>query len=94
MKMNILKKCPFCGGEPVIIRHEYTGAKDTFGVKCNQCKSQGNQFYTELEDAIYMWNRRQKCFDFVESEEDAKNYKIPDNLPERQDIEKLLKKFD
>lgn len=54
-----LKKCPFCGGEPVIIRHEYTGLKDTFGVKCNQCKSQGNQFYTELEDAIYMWNRRQ-----------------------------------
>ena len=94
MKMNILKKCPFCGGEPVIIRHEYTGAKDTFGVKCNQCKSQGNQFYTELEDAIYMWNRRQKCFDFVESEEDAKNYQIPGNLLTRQDIEKLLKKFD
>ena len=94
MKMNILKKCPFCGGEPVIIRHEYTGLKDTFGVKCNQCKSQGNQFYTELEDAIYMWNRRQKCFDFVESEEDAKNYQIPDNLPARQDIEKVLKKFD
>ncbi len=38
--------------------------------------------------------REVKCFDFVESEEDAKNYKIPDNLPTRQDVEKLLKKFD
>ena len=94
MKTKILKKCPFCGGEPIIIRHEFTGSKDTFGVKCNQCKSQGNQFYTELEDAIYMWNRRQKCFDFVESEEDVKNYQIPDNLPTMQDVEKLLKKFD
>ena len=94
MKMNILKKCAFCGGEPFIIRHEYTGAKDTFGVKCNQCKSQGNQFYVEMDDAIYMWNRRYKDFSFIESEEDAKNYQIPGNLPTKQDVEKLLKKFD
>ena len=52
--MNILKKCPFCGGEPIIIRHEFTGSKDTFGVKCNQCKSKGSQFYTKKEDAVYM----------------------------------------
>ena len=38
--------------------------------------------------------REVKCFDFVESEEDAKNYQIPDNLPTRQDVEKFLKKFD
>ena len=94
MKTKILKKCPFCGGEPVIVRHEYTGAKDTFGVKCNQCKSQGNQFYTELEDAVSMWNERYSDFNFVKTEEDAKNYQIPDNLPTRKDVEKLLKKFD
>ena len=92
--MNILKKCPFCGGEPIIIRHEFTGAKDTFGVKCNQCKSQGNQFYTELDDTVSMWNERYNDFKFVETEEDAKNYQIPDNLPTRQDVEKFLKKFD
>ena len=33
-------------------------------------------------------------FNFVETEEDAKNYQIPDNLTTSQDVEKLLKKFD
>ena len=33
-------------------------------------------------------------FNFVLTEEDAKNYKITDNLPTRQDVEKFLKKFD
>ena len=33
-------------------------------------------------------------FNFVLTEEDAKNYQIPDNLPTKQDVEKFLKKFD
>ena len=33
-------------------------------------------------------------FNFVLTEEDAKNYQIPDDLPTRQDVEKFLKKFD
>ena len=33
-------------------------------------------------------------FNFVLTEEDAKNYHIQDDLPTRQDVEKFLKKFD
>lgn len=33
-------------------------------------------------------------FDFILTEEDAKNYQIQDNLPTRKDVEKFLKNFD
>ena len=56
------------------------------------CKSKDklNQIRKELDDAVSMRNERYSDFKFVETEEDAKNYKIPDNLPTKQDVEKWL----
>ena len=82
-----LRKCPFCGQEAVIVRHEYNGANDTFGVKCNLCKSQGNQFYETIDDAVSMWNDRYHDVDLVLSEEDAKNYKMPENVLTKEQME-------
>ena len=60
------------------------------------CKGMGRDLYKIKDDLneIEKEMREVKCFDFVESEEDAKNYQIPDNLPARKDVEKLLKKID
>lgn len=60
------------------------------------CKGMGRDLYKIKDDLneIEKEMREVKCFDFVESEEDSKNYQIPDNLPARKDVGKLLKKFD
>lgn len=52
-----------------------------------------NDLY-EIQDIKIDCVKKSYDFDFVLTEEDAKNYQIPDNLPTRQDVEKLLKKFD
>lgn len=84
-----LKKRPFCGQDASVVRHEYNGANDTFGVKCNWCKSQGNQFYETIDDAVSMWNERYHDVDWVLSEEDAKNYKIPEKVLTKEQMENL-----
>lgn len=55
--MNELKPCPFCGGEPRIIEHEFEGVSNTFGIKC-KCGAQSFQFWETIDDAIEQWNRR------------------------------------
>ena len=55
--MAKLKPCPFCGGEARIIEHEFTGADNTYGIKC-KCGTQGFQFWESIDDAIKAWNRR------------------------------------
>ena len=52
-----LKPCPFCGGEARIIEHEFTGANNTYGIKC-ECGTQGFQFWESIDEAIEAWNRR------------------------------------
>ena len=89
LKMIKLRKCPFCGREAVIVRHQYSGANDTFGVKCNGCKSQSNQFYETIDYAVSMWNDRYYDVDCVLNEEDAKNYKIPENVLTKEQMENL-----
>ena len=56
--MNELKRCPFCGGEGCIQRHEFVGYTDTFGVVCLDCCCETRQFYDTKKDAIEAWNRR------------------------------------
>jgi hypothetical protein len=60
------------------------------------CKSKDelNQIRKEMDDAVSMWNERYSDFKFVETEEDAKNYQIPENLPSKEEVEKWLKIFD
>ena len=84
-----LRKCPFCGSEATIMRHEYCGLSDTFGIKCNWCKAEGNQFYETIDDAVSMWNDRYYDVDFVLNEDDAKNYKIPEKVLTKEQMENL-----
>ena len=56
--MDDLKRCPFCGGEGCIQRHEFIGYTDTFGVVCLDCCCETRQFFETKEDAIEAWNRR------------------------------------
>lgn len=55
--MSDLKPCPFCGEMPRIIEHEYTGASNTYGVRC-RCGAQSFQFYEEPSLAANAWNTR------------------------------------
>ena len=52
-----------------------------------------NDLY-EIQDIKIEDVKTNDDFDFILTEEDAKNYQIPDNLPTRKDVEKFLKKFD
>ena len=53
-----LKSCPFCGGKAEIQRHKFTGCPDSYGVKCERCKTQGYQFWESEDEAAAVWNRR------------------------------------
>lgn len=55
--MTELKPCPFCGKKPRIIKHEFYGCRDTFGIKCS-CGSEGYQFWETAQKATEEWNRR------------------------------------
>lgn len=55
--MSELKSCPFCGEMPRIIEHEYSGASNTYGVRC-RCGAQSFQFYEEPSLAANAWNAR------------------------------------
>lgn len=61
-KIDELKPCPFCGGEPDIKKHTFSVTSHcmeyTFGVKCYRCKVETWQFFQTEGFAIEAWNRR------------------------------------
>lgn len=54
---NVLKPCPFCGGEADVIEHIFE-IDSTYGLQCKKCKAKTYQFYESEEKAIESWNRR------------------------------------
>ena len=55
---NVLKPCPFCGGEADVIEHRFYGLDSSYGLRCEKCKAETYQFYESEEKAIEAWNRR------------------------------------
>lgn len=53
-----LRPCPFCGGAAKISEHVFHKMKNTYGVACTYCKTQGWQFYETPEQAARRWNKR------------------------------------
>lgn len=59
----ILKPCPFCGGEGVVIIRECEypvnpKIRPSYGVECKSCKAKTDPWYTCEENAVNAWNRR------------------------------------
>jgi Lar family restriction alleviation protein len=49
--MSELRRCPFCGGEPVVEGAEY------YWVHCNDCKAETRGVHSKSL-AISLWNNR------------------------------------
>ena len=54
---QILRECPFCGGEAEMLTAESMNGGYLFGIMCNDCRSRGDVYDTEAE-AIAAWNTR------------------------------------
>ena len=54
---QILRECPFCGGEAEMLTAESMNGGYLFGIMCNDCRSRGDVYDTEAE-AIAAWNSR------------------------------------
>ena len=62
-KMAELKPCPFCGGNALLVEHEFDvadgiGTEKNYGVRCLHCYAQSYQFCETKEIAISLWNER------------------------------------
>lgn len=57
--MAELKRCPFCGGEEIIIRPvQYAGLlRSRFYVQCRDCFARQGDYFTK-SGAADAWNRR------------------------------------
>ena len=55
--MSELLSCPFCGGEAETLTAESMYGGYLFGIMCNDCRSRGDVYDTEVE-AIAAWNTR------------------------------------
>ena len=55
---NVLKPCPFCGGEAKIMKHLFNNQSTSYGVKCKRCLAETFQFFKSREKAVEAWNRR------------------------------------
>lgn len=60
-----MKNCPICGGECKIMRYEYYGKHDTFGVFCTNCGLYSRSDFTKISDAEKYWNDRVGCYNLV-----------------------------
>lgn len=58
MDTNMLKPCPFCGGEGNVEEHPFMTIPNSYCVKCPVCKCQTSQFFNSEQEAIDAWNRR------------------------------------
>lgn len=59
MEDRIIKSCPCCGGNPILIdRHKETAVKSSlYWVECKSC-GLSTQTTESEEEAISLWNRR------------------------------------
>ena len=60
---EVLKKCPFCGGNSHIVRGTRNGKKEMCFVECDACNAAGEKFEDKVfkfaeEKAIWAWNIR------------------------------------
>lgn len=60
---EILKKCPFCNGHPVMITGTRDGRRTVKFIECSSCQAHGEKFEDKFPDipeqkAIESWNRR------------------------------------
>lgn len=73
-KSEVLRNCPFCGGEAEIRKKyiKYDGVvKMEFGIRCERCFARTMSFFEEKE-AIKAWNNRKPITDIVERLESEK----------------------
>lgn len=61
--MEELKPCPFCGGEAMLMEHEFVvangiGVEKNYSVRCLHCYAQSYKFCETKEIAISLWDRR------------------------------------
>lgn len=54
---QILRECPFCGGEAETLTAEYKHGGYVFCIMCNDCCSRGDAYDNEAE-AVAAWNTR------------------------------------
>lgn len=56
-----LKRCPFCGGDAVLVKGGYglfNPVPHDFAVKCTDCGASTMRFSASEKGAIEAWNRR------------------------------------
>lgn len=53
-----LKPCPFCGGQPDLVKNIFSD-RETWKVVCHKCEIGTYAFFT-LKHAAKRWNRRVK----------------------------------
>lgn len=67
--MSELKKCPFCGGKPVLLKHN---DEDYYKVFCECCGARQWTFANRTDrDAIRNWNTRTPMDNIVEKLEES-----------------------
>ncbi len=52
-----IRKCPFCGGEPIGKTREGPTGDTLYFIRCRTCRGQSGLF-KDPESCIYAWNRR------------------------------------
>ncbi len=63
-KIIQLKKCPFCGGDPVMVGGTRNGRKEVRFIECMKCEAHGEKFEDKInvaaceEKAKSAWNTR------------------------------------
>lgn len=71
MKQVSLKPCPFCGGKPVLLKHN---DEDYYKVFCECCGARQWTFANRTDrDAIKNWNTRKPMDNILEKLEEKKN---------------------
>ena len=71
MSETKLKPCPFCGGEPVLLKHN---DEDYYKVFCECCGARQWTFANRTDrDAIRNWNTRKPMDNIVAEMEEKKN---------------------
>ena len=86
MSNTELKPCPFCGGKPVLLKHN---DEDYYKVFCECCGARQWTFANRTDrDAIRNWNTR-KPMDNIVAELEKKQYQAEKDMELSEDIDEM-----
>lgn len=77
--MEVLKSCPFCGGEAEILKYPRCERKYVVVCKNNLCNASIGQYSTSKENAVRAWNTR-KSMEAVVTELNETGRKFCENV--------------